>query len=263
MSRENIRPQEEPLDEEERQLIRELEAGEWVSDPDFASKKPHFEQVARDTLAETAIVTDTFLETISALETTADELQRVRTDPYRWKWVILALHSVLQGMMVLALEGSNGLNVLKPKDKKRWLKAYENDDLSKETEKKPFWMDEFSKLYEKIKSDAMILYMNSKKFTPQGTQEQSVTALNRLRNRFIHFIPSTFILALKGLPEMTLDCLSIARFLARDSNNIGWQGKDNGDALRERAEKAFGTAAQAAREMKEAYALPPPSLSQS
>lgn len=52
MSRENVRPQEEPLDEEERQLIRELEAGEWVSDPDFPSKKPHFEQVARDTLAK-------------------------------------------------------------------------------------------------------------------------------------------------------------------------------------------------------------------
>ena len=52
MPRENLRPQEEPLDEEERQLIRELEAGEWISDPDFASKKSHFEQVARDTLAK-------------------------------------------------------------------------------------------------------------------------------------------------------------------------------------------------------------------
>ena len=52
MSRENIRPQEEPLDEEERQLIRELEAGEWISDPDFPSKKPYFEQIARDTLAK-------------------------------------------------------------------------------------------------------------------------------------------------------------------------------------------------------------------
>lgn len=52
MPRENIRPQEEPLDEEERQLIQELEAGEWISDPDFLSKKPHFEQVARATLAK-------------------------------------------------------------------------------------------------------------------------------------------------------------------------------------------------------------------
>lgn len=59
MPRENIRPQEEPLDEEERQLIQELEAGEWISDPDFPSKKSYFEQIARETLAETLIVTDT------------------------------------------------------------------------------------------------------------------------------------------------------------------------------------------------------------
>ena len=45
-------PLEEPLDEEERQLLRELKAGEWVSDPDFATKKPHFEKAARKTLAK-------------------------------------------------------------------------------------------------------------------------------------------------------------------------------------------------------------------
>ena len=37
-----------------------------------------------------------------------------------------ALHSALQGMMTLALEGGNNLRVLKPKDAKRWLDAYEN-----------------------------------------------------------------------------------------------------------------------------------------
>ncbi|MCE2485035.1 MAG: hypothetical protein J4F42_05945 [Desulfurellaceae bacterium] len=52
MPHENIRPQEEPLDEEERQLIRELEVGEWISDPDFPSKKSYFEQIARETLAK-------------------------------------------------------------------------------------------------------------------------------------------------------------------------------------------------------------------
>ena len=242
-------------------MIRELEAGEWISNPDFPSKKSHFEQIARDTLAETAIVTDTFLETISALETAADELQSVRTDSYRWKWVILALHSALQGMMVLALEGGNVLNVLRPKDKKRFRDAYDSG------KKIPgdLRIDRFLGLYEKIKSDNAMLHYHelSKKFTPQGTQEQSIKDLNRIRNQFVHFIPGGLSLMLNGLPEMTIDCLDIARFLAWSSNNIGWQGKDNGDALRERAEKAFGTAAQAARGIKEAYTLPPPSLSQS
>ena len=34
MPRKDIAAQEKSLDEEERQLIRELEAGEWISDPD-------------------------------------------------------------------------------------------------------------------------------------------------------------------------------------------------------------------------------------
>ena len=229
MSREHIRSQEEPLDEEERQLIRELEAGEWVSDPDFLRTGP-------------------FVETLSALEVAADELARTRTDSYRWKWVILTLHSALQGMMTLALEGGNGLRVLKPKDAKRWLDAYENGaPLPADLE-----MDNFLNLYEKIKSDTILFYVTSKKFTPEGTQGKSIKDLNRLRNQFIHFTPCTLSLVLNGLPEMTLDCLNIARFLAYDSGNIFWPE----DSVK-RLEKAFRATAKAAQKMKEAYALPP------
>ncbi len=225
---------EEPLDEEERQLAKELEAGEWVSDPAF-------------------VVTDEFEETVSALETTANELERVKADPYRWKWVILALHSALQGMMALALRGGNNLRVLKSEDAKRFLDAYENGtpipaDLQ---------MDDFLNLYKKAKGDAMLFYVDSEKFTPQGTQGRSIKRLNRLRNQFIHFTPRTFMLVLNELPEITLDCLNIAEFLAWNSNNVGWDVKDNEDELVERAKKALKAAAKAAQEIKEAYALPP------
>ncbi len=225
---------EEPLDEEERQLIWELEAGEWVSDPDFV----------RSNVA----VTDTFVETVSALEASSDELARVLKDSYRWKWVILALHSALQGMMALALRGGNNLRMLKPKDARRWLDAYESGaplpaDLK---------MDSFLNLYEKIKSETVLFYVTSKKFTPEGTQGKSIKDLNRLRNQFVHFTPCTLSLILNGLPEMTIDCLKIAVFLAYDSGNIDWP-----EDLGGRLEKAFKTAAKAAQEIKEAYALPP------
>ncbi len=52
MPRKNLNPQEKPLDKKERQLLREIETGEWVSDPDFATQKPRFEQAARKTLAK-------------------------------------------------------------------------------------------------------------------------------------------------------------------------------------------------------------------
>ena len=201
----------------------------------------------------TFIVTDEFVETISALEATADELQRVQADPYRWKWAILALHSAMQGMMALALRGGNNLRVLKPEDTKRFLDAVESGGPYPADLK----MDNFLSLYKKIKSDTMLFYMDSKKFTPPGTQGQSIKALNRLRDQYVHFIPCAFILRVNGLPEMTIDCLNIAWFLAWDSNNVGWDVKDNGTELKEQAKKAFRAAAKAAQEIKEAYALPP------
>ncbi len=223
---------EEPLDEEEGQLAKELEAGEWVSSPTF-------------------VVTDECEETVSALETTANELERAKADPYRWKWVILALHSALQGMMVLALRGGNNLRVLKTEDAKRFLDAYENGMPIPAN----LQMDDFPNLYKKVKSEAMLFYGHSEKFTPQGTQSRSIKRLNRLRNQFMHFTPCTFMLGLKELPEMTLDCLAIADFLAWHSNNVDWDGKDKGAGLVERTKEAFRVATKAAQEIKEAFAL--------
>lgn len=201
----------------------------------------------------TFVVTDEFLETISALEAVANELERTQGDPYRWKWAILALHSAMQGMMALALRGGNNLRILKPEDTKRFLDAVESGGPYPADLK----MDDFLSLYEKIKSGTMLLYCDSKKFTPQGTEGQSLKALNRLRDQYVHLIPCAFILRVNGLPEITIDCLKIAWFLAWDSNNVGWDVKDNGTELKEQAKKAFKAAAQAAQEIKAAYALPP------
>jgi predicted DNA binding CopG/RHH family protein len=43
-----------PLDDEERQLAQELEAGEWVSSSDFEATKVHFQAVAHETLTKSA-----------------------------------------------------------------------------------------------------------------------------------------------------------------------------------------------------------------
>ena len=143
--------------------------------------------------------------------------------------------------------------MLKPEDKKRFLEAVESDAPLPADMK----IDDFLSLYRKIKSEDMLFYVNSEKFTPQGTEGQSLKALNRLRDQYVHFIPCAFILRVNGLPEMTIDCLNLVWFLAWNSNNVGWDVKDNGTELKERAKKAFRTAAKAAQEIKEAYALLP------
>lgn len=170
-------------------------------------------------MGEEYLITDEFAETVSAFETLSDELQRISSDPYRWKWAILAMHSGMQGMMILALQGSHGLHVLKKEDAKRWLDAHENGgpypgDLR---------LDDFLSLYKKIKSDLMIMYVNSKRFSPKGTQGNSMKLLNRLRNEYVHFTPRVWALELVGLPQMMLDCQDIGEFLAWQSGNVFWK----------------------------------------
>ncbi len=173
-------------------------------------------------MGESWLITDGAVETVSAFEVFAEEAQRLSSDPYRWKWAIISLHSGLQGSMVLALQGSHGLHVLRKEDAKRWLEAHERGgpypgDLK---------LDDFLSLYEKIKSDKMLKYVNSKKFVPKGTQGGSVNLLNRLRNEYVHFTPRVWALDLAGLPTMALDCLSVAEFLAWESHNVTWKEDD-------------------------------------
>ncbi len=191
------------------------------------------------------LITDSFLEAVSALEAVADELRHVDQDPYRWKWVILALHSALQGMMVLALQGSHGLHVLREEDATRWLEAHERggpypDDLK---------LDDFLSLYDKIKSDKMLMYVHSKKFQPHGTRGGSVKLLNRLRNELIHFTPRVWALDLLGLPAMCMDCLDVADFLAWQSNNVAWADAE----LESRARASFDSARCALAGLKAKY----------
>jgi hypothetical protein len=189
------------------------------------------------------LITDGAVETVSAFEVFAEEAQKLSADPYRWKWAIIALHSGLQGIMVLALQGSHGLYVLREEDAKRWLAAHERGgpypgDLK---------LDDFLSLYKKIKGDKMLKYIDSRKFIPKGTQGSSVKLLNQLRNEFVHFTPRVWALDLVGLPAMALDCLDVAEFLAWESHNFTLKEDD----LIERMERACKSARSLMSSMQE------------
>jgi hypothetical protein len=128
--------------------------------------------------------TDEREEAVSSLEVFSDTLGKVSEDTYQWKWVILSLHSALQGLMVLALRSGDGLRPLKDHIAQAWHKAYRSGTGYQKEE-----LDSFLNLTKKIKSDLMIFYGHSKKFVPKDTQGSSIKKLIRLRNDFIHFLP--------------------------------------------------------------------------
>ncbi len=162
--------------------------------------------------------TDELHEAVLALQMTCEQVSRVRSDPHHWKWVILGLHNALQSFMVLALRGTNGLNVLTKERASQWMAAYKRGD-SKYPELR---LDSFLNLYDKIKSDRMEMSVDSQALKPSSTQDQSIKTLNRLRNEFIHFVPQGWSLELHGLPRIADDCLDVISFLAFECGNVIW-----------------------------------------
>lgn len=68
--------------------------------------------------------TDEYEEVASSLEFLAYCSSKLEGDVYYWKWLIISLHSGLQGFMVIALRDSAGLNILKDSIAAEWLRAY-------------------------------------------------------------------------------------------------------------------------------------------
>lgn len=187
------------------------------------------------------LVTDEFEEAISSLEMAFEAVSAVLEDIYRWKWAILGFHNALQGFMVLSLRGTDGLNVLKDRDKEKWLRAHYNKTTYPNGK-----LDSFLNLYKKIKSDKMFLYDNrSQIFVPKDTQEYSIRRLNSLRNEFIHFVPKGWSLETSGLPDICLNCIDVIKFLGWQCGNVFWY-EPNVEA---RAKKSIDEVEQAVKKI--------------
>ena len=204
---------------------------------------------------KTWLRTEEALEAVISLEMLCEHLPRVIDEPHYWKWVIIALHNALQGFMVLALKGNNGLNVLTKECEKEWIAAFERGDEVLPERK----LDNFLNLYKKIKSgrktyeehmstggllhrkptDRMLMYTVSKPFMPHGTLGQSVKMLHELRNEFIHFLPKGWSLEVSGLPQVVKDCVTIIDFLAFECGNVIWHDEEREAETKELVKKAM------------------------
>ena len=175
--------------------------------------------------------TNHWIDAVASLEAAQEFCARVSLDEHQWKWVLIAVHSAVQGFMALSLEHGNGLLVLRDDITAKWLKAHESDK-AYPGEK----MDFFMSLYEKVKSDVVCCYYGSRKFIAESSHDYSMQKLNELRNDYVHFRPKGWSIELAGLPTLVLKCVDVARFLAFDTSTIIWHDSD----LRLRAERAFG-----------------------
>ena len=69
--------------------------------------------------------TDTTKEAFKSLEKLDATLSLIPTDVYQWKWAIIILHNCTQAFMVLALEGTNQVEVVRNrKTYLEWLQKF-------------------------------------------------------------------------------------------------------------------------------------------
>ena len=218
--------------------------------------------------------TDTEREAVGALEATARFLEEVGTDPTMWKWAIIALHNAVQGFMVLALQGTWNVTVLRREQRERKLKAQQDyyrartagDDVTAETTNEIMLFGEaelapFEHLYSRIKSpdQGMLQFMDSQHFTARPGDDQCMECLNDLRNEFIHFIPSQRSFLLTRFPAVTEVGLYLISFLMSESMNIQWFHGLDCKSLKPRAVHALDRCSAALARISADYAeLPRP-----
>ncbi|MFN3331907.1 MAG: hypothetical protein ACK47M_05290 [Caldilinea sp.] len=191
------------------------------------------------------LLTDEYEEAVSALEMVTESLEKARVDPYRWKWALIALHSAVQGFMVLALRGSNNLAILKKNNAIEWIEALRNNRLLTDER-----LDTYLNLYSKVKKATfMQKYIHSIAFVPSGSQDHSIRMLNSLRNEFIHFVPKGWRLEVSELPALVIDCLNFIIFLGWQCGNVLWYEP----SMEFRAKAAVASAQTIATELSMLY----------
>jgi hypothetical protein len=80
----------------------------------------------------------------------------------------------------------------------------------------------------------MEIYVHSKPLPASEELDEAVEYLHdTLRNKFEHFLPSGWSIALDGLPLLIFQCVSAIWFLALESGNVFWHEAPSEEEVRD------------------------------
>jgi len=134
-------------------------------------------------------------------------------NPYYLKWTIIAAHNSLQAFMVLALQGTSSLQVIKWNEKK--YKDKSHYEILSDPDIK---LDNFLFLFNKLKSSD---YMNNEKYIDEdGRVTDLVSDLNEIRNKFIHYLPCYWSLSIQLVIQTLAAAINVISFLTQRSTEV-------------------------------------------
>ena len=166
--------------------------------------------------------TDEIEEFIDALEHAAMFAGQLTDDVKAWKWLIITLHSALQGACVCALRGhdTTGVDVLTKNSREKmlhWLQVdSRNNPCAPAPEQK---LAPLIELFDRVRRPRYL----PTPYTLGASVDMvaDVKELNRLRNTFIHFLPGG--LSLEVSPRIVAHAADAIKYLTVEQPTFGFQ----------------------------------------
>ena len=160
------------------------------------------------------VFTDERQDVLASLDHCVLSLIRTRESGGAWKWVVLSLHSALQGAMVCHLSGTAQLGALSESSAKQWLESYEEQAGAKLSSERVADAPElFSRLGD---SEKRIESQCGAVLRITEAQRQSFRRLNSLRNGFTHFHPKGWSIEVDFIRTIISDALDVLAVVVED-----------------------------------------------
>ena len=182
---------------------------------------------------------DEATDVVASLRHTLHLLKLVSADSTIWKWVILSMHSAVQGAMVCHLNGTASLGCHSAKSATAWLDWHERD-LRGEVNWIDLGIDEFglpsrkpatkadfpprqylanpSELFKRLMKPNTRIESGVGQILQIGSsQRRAFQILDTLRNQFTHFSPMGWCIEIAGLPTICLEMLSVISMIESDA----------------------------------------------
>lgn len=155
-------------------------------------------------------------DALTSLKLANEFFQRAKNDIQYWKWFILTLHSGVQGLFALALENGNGFLVQKPEVMKRILAVHDGKE-ALDPDKNYWHMDNFMRLYEKLKRKENLRFSDSVPIPPEEFDD-AVKKLDWLRDTLVHFNVNTLVMVQADFIKPVKSCVELIAFLHDEKN---------------------------------------------
>lgn len=146
---------------------------------------------------------------VNSLQHAVDIASTVRSEPRNWKWLLIVIHNALQGALVSALTGTDGLRVLEKKCMDEWLDWYEKKRAGEEAPPPKEFLASPLDLYSRAKEQHFMCEFGGSPIRTTKDQDADVRKLNWFRGELIHFKSRTWAIEIEGLPRIALSAVDI------------------------------------------------------